>query len=505
MTRQPAIGVLDLGAASGKLFVLTRAGPSLRLEEVYRFAHDPSSFWQANQVTGGEPRFRRCWDFLRLYEGTLAGLRKIAARGDLELTSLGIDTWGSDGMWISPDGDLLGLVATGRDHRWLQARTEILRQIPARELFFRTGVQSHPFNVLNQIYWYAHHAPRLVEAAATYLSVGGLLTYYLTGRRVAEYTWMSTTQLCSLGKAQYDAELFERLHLPLAKMPPLVLPGERLGPCLLSVAAEVGLKPFEVIVPAAHDTACAYAAAPIAPGRTPLLLSTGTWFLAGVNLPEPRVSDEAFADGFTNEGGLEGTRFLKNIMGFWPAQELRRQWSKQDGQEMSWGDFSAMAARGKPFACVLDINDESFYSPPNMEGAIGDFCRRTGQAPPTDRAQAARAVLEGLAMEVADTARACARISGRAIDEILIVGGAVRNPLLCQWIADASGLAVRTGPADATAAGNALVQAQAIGWTSSLAQGRTALCAASAQSQYQPQGGVETWRRARQRVKENPA
>lgn len=206
-----------------------------------------------------------------------------------------------------------------------------------------------------------------------------------------------------------------------------------------------------------------------------MIISAGTWFLAGTNLAEPVVCDEVFAAGFANEGGYAGIRLLKNIIGSWPAQELCRLWSQKDGKKLSWDLFDEMAMSAPAFACRLDMGDRRFFSPRDMEATIVSSCRETGQAPPDSRAQIARSVYEGIAAEVARTAEQLAGILRKPMDEILMLGGGSRSDILNQWIADASGVPVRTGPVEATALGNALIQTLTLGWIGSLSEGRQML------------------------------
>lgn len=205
MNRKPVIGVLDLGASGGRVLAFVLEGDRLRPMEVHRFSHGRQRYHQMDASTG-TIALRRCWDLPRIFQGVKQGLQALAAHDEIELASFGIDTWGSDGTWIDEDGDMLCMVGTGRDDRWTDAREKILSTVDARRLFEITGVQSHPFNVLNQVYWYARHRPKLVAAAATYMPISSLLYYFLTGDRMAEYTRMSTTQLCTLGRNEYTAK-----------------------------------------------------------------------------------------------------------------------------------------------------------------------------------------------------------------------------------------------------------------------------------------------------------
>lgn len=482
-SRVKIAGVLDLGASSGKVFAATWDEKKLRLMEVHRFAHHPQTFHLLGENT--LLARRHCWNLGHIYEGMNEGLEKLTQHYGT-MAGFGIDTWGSDGGWVSTEGDLLGLLATGRDERWRAAREEIFQIIDQRQLFDRTGVQSHPFNVLNQVYWYAHRQKELVDFAATYMPIHSLLNYYLTGVRCAEHTWMSTTQLCALGGKQYDPDLFAELDLPLTKMPEIVSPGCDLGHCRTSVAADFSFQPFKVIVPAVHDTACAFVSAPRAEKRMSMIVSTGTWFLAGVVLENPILSDKAYESGFSNEQGCEGIRFLKNIMGTWPIQQLRQDWSQQDNNNLPWLVIEEMVQSAEAFQNYLNINDETLFSPQDMGEAIHAIFKRTNQATPSSRSQLARTVYEALAMEVARTAFLLSVIIEKSIEEIVIVGGATKSRILCQWIADASGLPVRIGSADATASGNGVILAVSLGWVGSVQEGRQCLHDAQEQTIFMP-------------------
>jgi rhamnulokinase len=502
VNRQPAVGVLDLGASGGRVFAVALDGNRLRLHEMHRFAHAPQRYWQSTE--GGAVVSRYCWSLGCIYAGLLEGLARIAQRSDLALQSFGIDTWGSDGTWVNAEGDVLGLVGTGRDPRWQAAQAELSREVSECELFRLTGTRSEPFCVLNQLYWYARHQPQVVAAAAAYLPINSLLHYYLSGQQVAERTWMSTTQLNRPGEDGYQQEVFDRLQLPLAKMPPLVAPGMRLGYCHRQLAETVGLAPFEVIVPATHDTASAYAAAPVQPGRKPILISSGTWTLVGIAEADPLVTDAAYEAGLTNIAGCEEVFLHAVIMGSWPAQELRRHWSLQERRDLPWELVDQWAVTAPPLKTVLDIDNPLFYAPLDMETAIADYCRRTGQEPPANRGEVARAVYEGLALKTAMACDAMQAVSGYVADEIVIVGGGSRNTLVSQWIADATRLPVRTGPDNATGLGNALIQGRSLGWYGTLAQGRELLEIGSQGRVFEPQTGG-SWEWAKSMIQKHAA
>ena len=501
MKKKQAIGILDLGASGGRVFALTLDEQELQQTEVHRFAHEPQHYWQG--LAHPERTVQRtCWDLGAIYAGMLEGLARIGGRDDLELVSFGIDTWGSDGAWITRSGDILGMIGTGRDARWALARDETSDRISERDLYHLAATSSEPFCVVNQLYWYARHMPQIADLAAHYMPINSLLHYYLCGARAAEYTWMSTTLLCRPGSDDYNQDVFERLELPLDKMPPLVQPGTHLGSCHSELANGLGLPEFAVTIPATHDTASAYVAAPVLPDRHAILISSGTWTLIGIPQDQPLVSDVAFDAGLTNIGGCEGVYFHEVLMGNWPAQQLRDAWSRRDGNDLSWEAFGQLAQSAPALAHVVDINDPVFLAPQDMELAVRAFCSKTQQEIPGSRAEMARAVYEGLALRIAVACEDMIRISSYPADEIIIVGGGSRNESVNQWVADATGLPVRTGSSDATALGNGLVQGRAIGWFDTLEEGRGLSQVPAGEYIYEPrQGGnwdqgkemIRTW------------
>ena len=461
------IGICDLGASGGKIFLSYLSGDNICLRQVYRFANRPLSC--LGKDSNGCVIRRWNWDFERIWQEILNGLAVIGGLDDVNMVSFGIDTWGSDGAWMDKQGDRLCPVAAGRDGRWETARQKIIEEVSAEKLFNLTGVQSYPFNVINQLYWYKKHKPELVSMADKFMPLHSILYYLLAGSKVAEYTWMSTTQLCSAGKQQYSKDIFETLSLPLDKMPELVAPMTSLGKCYSELAADLNLSEFEVIVPAVHDTACAYSTVLSSSKKKALIVSSGTWALTGVYLDKPNKSGKAFNSGFSNEAGADGNnRFLKNLMGTWPAQQLRHKWSAQDGVEMTWEEFDELAESGHPSEILIDIDDPIFFNPVDMEEAVRKFCLQTGQKLFDDRGQMACAVYKSLALKIAKAAEQVSSITGESLDEIVLLGGGVKSKILSQWIANAVDLPVRKGAVEATAFGNACLQAKALGWIGEL-------------------------------------
>lgn len=454
----------DLGATSGRVIVGTVGDGTLALEEVHRFPNTPLRL-----PTGLH------WDLPALYQGVLDGLRaagRVAGRDGGPLRSLGVDTWAVDHGLLDADGALLGLPYHYRDGRTAGMAAEIHAVCGARELYATTGLQQLPINTVFQLA--AARTTASWPAARTLLLVPDLLVYWLSGTLGAEETNASTTGLFDATRGEWAGELIEQLGLDRGLFPPLRRVGQHAGTLLPHVAEATGLPEHTpVTTVASHDTASAVAAVP-AVGADFGYVSCGTWSLAGLELDAPVLGEESREANFTNERGVDGTiRYLRNIMGLWLLEECRRTWARTEpgGAEPAepaqpadeLGELLSRAAQAEPFATVIDPDDPVFLPPGDMPARIAEAARRTGQPAPADRAATVRCVLESLALAHRSTLREAARLSGRRIGRVHLVGGGSRNELLCQWTADATGLPVSAGPAEATALGNILLQARADG------------------------------------------
>jgi rhamnulokinase len=480
------VAAVDLGASSGRV-MLGRVGPDrLELKEVHRFGNDPV------RVRG-----RLQWDVLRLYAAVLEGLRLAARHG--APASIGIDSWAVDHGLLDADGELLGAVVHYRD-----ARTDGLIEasaalVPADELYRVTGLQQLPFNTVYQLL--AARTEARFGAARTMLLVPDLLGCWLSGAVGAERTNASTTGLLDVGSGQWAWPLIERFGLPAGLFPPLREPGDRLGPLLPEVAAGTGLPgATELVAVGSHDTASAVVAVPAA-GERFGYISCGTWSLVGLELPGPVLSEAGRAANFTNEGGVDGTiRYLRNVMGLWLLQESLRRWTEQDGAVPDLDALLAAAGRAPALACLVDPDDPVFLPPGDMPARIAGACAAAGQPAPQDRGQTVRCILDSLALAYARTLRTAQELSGRAVEAVHLVGGGARNELLCRLTAEACGLPVLAGPVEATALGNVLVQARALGAGPGTLRGMRALVAATDPPRRYPPGSGRAWAEAESRV-----
>ena len=486
MTRQVAAAAVDLGASGGRVMVGRVGADLLELREAHRFGNVPVP------VLG-----TLHWDILRLYGDILDGIR--TASLDTELASVGIDSWGVDYGLIDESGALLGNPVHYRDSRTEGAVARLRTRIPAEELYAVTGIQQLPINTIYQL----SSAAGTIQlgSARTLLLIPDLLVYWLTGKAGAEVTNASTTALLDVKAQSWATSVMLRAGIPPGIFPPLRRPGEVVGDLLPGAAEAAGLHTrLPVIAVGSHDTASAVVGVP-AQGRDFAYISSGTWSLIGVELDQPVLTEQSRQANFTNETGLDHTiRYLRNVMGLWLLQECTRTWQAA-GLAIEPGELAAQAARLPPLRFVIDPDDPLFLAPGDMPSRIAAACKAAGQTMPDGPAETARCILDSLALAYRRAIIKVQELSGRQVDTIHLVGGGARNHVLCQLAADASGLPVIAGPAEATAIGNLLVQARALGAAPGDLAGMRRLVRRTQRLQrFQPSGDHARWREAADRL-----
>jgi len=440
---------LDLGAESGRGLLGTFDGRKLSLREIHRWP-------EANVRLLG----RLYWDLPSIFANLKEAVGRAASAAD-NLRSIAIDTWGVDFGLLAGDY-LVGNPFHYRDSRTDGIMEKAFERLPRREIFEATGLQFMQINTIFQLYTMVLENSPLLNAADTLLMMPSLLSFFFTGRKVDEQTAASTSQLLDPRTRQWARPLFDRLGVPFAIAPELIAPGEVIAGIRADVADEIGAAAIPVVAVGSHDTASAVAAVPAEAGSW-CYISCGTWSLMGIEASEPIVNNKVLEYNYTNEGGVGGTtRFLKNIMGLWLVQECRRQWEK-DGSPLAYDQMAAMAAEAQPMRCFVDCNSDDFLAPGDMPARIVGFCRKTGQQIPQDKGQIIRCALESLALTYRRSLAVLEEITGGRIDTIHMVGGGTQNELLCQFAADACNRPVVAGPVEATAIGNLLTQAVALG------------------------------------------
>lgn len=451
------VAAVDLGATSGRVMRAVVDDGTLELVEVARFPNGP-----VQREDGLH------WDIEALRGHIMAGLRQ-AFLDDPQITSIGVDSWAVDYALMSGDR-MLAEPFHYRDDRTARGVAAVHAIVPPDELYAASGLQHLPFNTVFQL---AAEAPERLAAAERFLLIPDLVAFWLTGRAVAEVTNASTTGLLDPRTREWNEPLIARLGLPRGLFPELVHPGDDLGPLSDTVAAELGASNgARVTAVGSHDTASAVVGVPmVRPDAA--YISCGTWGLVGLELPHPVITDASRKANFTNEGGVDGrVRFLHNVMGLWLLSETVRAWEAESGP-IDLGVLLAEAAAVTQPMPVFDANDARLMPPGDMPARIAALLREQGDAVPEGRAAFARGILESLADAFADAVHTAGTLAGREVDVIHLVGGGALNALLCQLVADRSGLLVLAGPVEATAIGNVLVQERALGLGGSLEEVRS--------------------------------
>lgn len=484
---------VDFGASGGKCFAGLFENGGFQLREVHRFAHEATSLFI--HESDGRVTERTYWDDVLLFQNIVKGLREYRRLVGDTVDSIGIDTWGADGQFVSPDGDLLGKVYAYRDHRLDDMVEKVKARINPKRVYEITGIHFQFFNVSNQLHWFMLNRRKLLGPGCVYLPISTLFYYYLGGVKSVDSTFASVTQLMDAKARTWSELILRRLKIPRAVMPEIVDPGTVVGQLHQALAESAGINAAKLVAVAGHDTASAYAAAPVDKIDESLIISSGTWSLVGKLVPEPVTTKVALANNLSNEGGVGNVRLLKNCMGTWLVQELRRGWRNEDGCEPGWKELDRMTMEAPPFQALIDPDDVSFYNPANMQAAVDAFCRRTGQAAPTTRGGYLRMVYESLALKYRMINEIIQKVTGRRNRVVHIVGGGSRNVMLNQYTADALGLPVIAGPEEATAVGNCMVQALGLGVIGSLREALPMIRQSFPISEYRP---VDTakWDRA---------
>lgn len=448
---------LDLGAESGRGALGKFDGTKLTLEEVHRFPNGPV------RVLG-----RMHWNVLSLFDNLKQAVGgAVSDAGGID--SIAVDTWGVDFGLLAKDGSLVGNPVHYRDPRTDGMMERAFEVMPKEEIFEHTGLQFMQINTVFQLYSMVVSGSSLLGAADKMLMMPSLLNFLFTGRKVDEYTIASTSQLLDPRSRAWARPVFEKLGIPFSIAAELIDPGSIIADMRPDVAEEAGTAPVPVVAVGSHDTASAVAAVP-AESDNWCYISCGTWSLMGVEAPGPIINEKTLAYSFTNEGGVGGTiRYLKNIMGLWLVQECKRQWAKE-GEDLSYPEITQLAADAQPMQCFVDCNSDAFLAPGGMPARIAEFCEKTGQQSPRSKGRMVRCALESLALTYRRSLAELEDVTGGRIDVVHIVGGGTQNELLCRFAADALNRPVVAGPIEATAIGNVLMQAVALGDLGSTAE-----------------------------------
>ena len=449
---------VDIGASSGRHILAHVEDGKMILEEVYRFENG------ASKRNGHD-----CWDLEHLYQSILNGMKACGEMGKAPV-SMGIDTFGVDFVLLDENGEIIGDTVAYRDARNEGMDKIVEKTVSWEELYSRAGIQKAVFNSIYQLTALQQEHPEQLAAAKRFLMIPEYFNYRLTGNDVNEYTNNTTSSLINARTKTWDWEILEKLNIPTHIFKDPAMPGTLVGTLTEEAKAFVGYD-CKVMLPATHDTGSAYLAVP-ARDDNAVYISSGTWSLLGVENFEPITNEAAMAENFTNEGGYQYRfRFLKNIMGLWMIQSIRRNLDKK----YSFAELETMAREASDFTSIVDVNDDCFMNPVNMIEAVKEYCAKSGQPVPETIGQVMQCVYISLADCYAKSIKGLEKITGKTYTSINIVGGGSKDGYLNELTAKASGLTVFAGPTEGTALGNLMVLMMDEGEYADLAEAREAI------------------------------
>jgi sugar (pentulose or hexulose) kinase len=440
----------DLGASGGKVILGEFDGNRITISEVYRFSNNP--------ILLGDHIY---WDFLHLFEEVKKGLRLANKLTDGQIASIGVDTWGTDCALLDIHGHLLENPHCYRDARTNGMMEKAFQRMTREELYERTGVQFMQLNTIFQLLSIVDEDPGALNNVGTFLMVPDLFNYYLTGNKFCEFTNATTTQFYDPMTNAWNEPILNAMGIPRSIFPPIVQPGTIIGDLSVWLCEELGVKQIPVVAVATHDTPSAVSAVPSSE-KDYAFLSSGTWTLLGHEEVAPVINKNGFKNNFSCYGGVCNSWLIwKNIQALWLLQECARIWAER-GKPYSHEDLILMASQAKPFGPMIDTDDLVFLPPGDFPLKIAEYCTRTGQQPPGNDGAVVRSILESLAVKYRFTVDRLQEVVGKRLNNICVIGGGSRNWLLNRFTAEATGLTVKAGPAEATAIGNIMMQLMAL-------------------------------------------
>ncbi len=482
---------VDLGASSGRLVAGKLDNGKLDLEEIHRFWNGGINF--ADRLQWGVPT---------IWRHIVDGLTKAHKMFGDNTVSIGVDAWGVDFGLLGENDTLLANPYHYRDSHIFGVLDQAFKVASREEIFAESGVQFMEINTLYQFFALMRDKSPLLDNAKTFLMIGDLFHWLLSGEKSNEQTSASNSQLYNPQTADWSHKLMDQFGIPKSIFQEIVLPGTNLGKLRNSVAEASGLNSAEVVLPGTHDTASAVVSVPAksSDGVTDwCYISSGTWSLMGVEIPKPIVNQRVRELNFTNEGGVgQTTRLLKNIAGLWLVQECRRIWNTE-GKEYDWDGLTSIAQQSKPLVTLIDPDHSNFAAPASMPKAIASYCSQKSLEVPTTDGAFIRCILESLALRYRMVLEWLEELVGNKLETIYIVGGGTQNKLLCQMAADACNRRVVAGPIEATAIGNIVMQATAMGDIGSIHEGREIISKSFEVVEYLPSGNDEQWNEAFER------
>ena len=450
MGRDKPYLALDIGAGSGRAFLGFLDSEVLKIDEIHRFENQP--VWLNGTLY---------WDFLFIWENVLKALKKCSASGITELAGIGIDTWNCDFGLIDENGVIIDNPVAYRDQGPAEIEPYLREAIGEQDLYRTTGIGFNTITAMPRFVYMTRCGRKWqLDASVLYLPIADLLRYFLTGVKNSEETILWGSQLIDIRTRKWNKELVGLFDVPERILPEIVPPCTVTGDLSPEIKKICGIKKAPVVAVAEHDTISAAAAADVENGHR-ALLSLGTWSILGTLLKSPETGRKAFKTGFLNELAAGSILFAKNMMGFYVLEGLIKEWRLR-GVDCSYEALIKEAENSPGFALEIDVNDPVFFSAVSMEGTLKEYLKIRGRRAES-MGKVVRSILESLAMSFRDAISGLESITGEKIDELLILGGGVKNELLCRMAADACGIKVITGPAEATVIGNLGLQAVATG------------------------------------------
>lgn len=459
---------VDIGASSGRLMLGHRENGLLQLSELYRFE---------NKIVQKGSQF--CWEIDRLFEEIITGLKKCGELG-IKPDSIGIDTWAVDFVLLDENDQPLTEAVSYRDPRTDGMMEEVFELISKERLYLETGIQFQKFNTIYQLYSLKKNQPDILAQAKSFLMIPDYLNFLLTGKKSNEYTNATSTQLVNAFTKKWDYELLDILGINKDMFHDIQMPKSILGNLREELVSELGFD-MNVILPATHDTGSAVISVP--EEESTIYISSGTWSLMGTENHFPICVTKALDYNFTNEGGIDYRfRFLKNIMGLWMIQEVKRNYD----HEYSFAKLVELGEEAGDFRAIVNVNDDRFLKPDNMIQEIMNYCIETGQSVPGTPGEVAKCVYDSLAASYQETIGEIESIFEKSFDKINVIGGGCQNEMLNQLVADVTNKEVLAGPIEATAIGNIVAQLMALGEFSDLQEARSVIKQSFEVKKYEP-------------------
>ncbi|SFL86905.1 L-rhamnulokinase [Gracilibacillus orientalis] len=444
---------VDIGASSGRVIAGYVQNNQLILDEIHRFDN------KMREMNG-----HLCWDIDDLFLEIKVGMKKSVEKQFQPLT-IGVDTWAVDFVLLDKDKNRITDAVAYRDHRTDGVMDEVFQLIDQKAIYQETGIQFQPFNTIYQLFALQKEKPETLKNARYFLMIPDYLHYLLTGKITNEYTNATTTQLLKATNQKWHQDFLEKLNIPEHIFSEPIQPMQSIGSLTKELQHELEFD-LEVVLPGTHDTASAVMAVP---AQDTIYISSGTWSLMGVEHHEPISTSQAFDYNFTNEGGAnDHIRFLKNIMGLWMIQEVKREWHDQ----YSFAEFVDLAYQESAFASIVNVNDQRFLSPESMKQAIQTYCQETNQQEPITASEFAKCIFDSLVESYHQTAKEIEELTGKTYSTIHIIGGGSKNYYMNEKLATVSKKTIYTGPGEATAIGNLVAQMMATGQLNSIEQSK---------------------------------